>query len=237
LFCFPYAGGNAAVFRLWPGQLTADIDVCLVQYPSRHNRMKEPAYTRLPPLVQALVQALLPHLDVPFAFFGHSMGALIGFELARQLRREHLPVPMHLFVSGCRAPQISNPQPPIHHLRGTEFVEQLRRRYDSIPQEILREPELLELLLPPLQADLAIVETYTYSADAPLDCPISAFGGVQDETAGDADLAAWRDQTSKSFELVMVPGGHFFLHQAYDRLTQAVERKIAESLNRMTVSH
>ena len=109
LFCFPYAGGGASIFHRWPGKLPTMVEVCAVLLPGRGNRLTEPPFIQLSPLVQTLTEALLPHLTTPFAFFGHSMGALIGFELARQLRRQQGPSPVHLFVSGREAPQLPSP--------------------------------------------------------------------------------------------------------------------------------
>ncbi len=162
LFCFPYVGGGALIFRTWPNSLPATAEVCPVELPGRGTRLKETPFTRLLPLVQALAQALLPHLDKPFAFFGHSMGALISFELTRQLRRLYGLVPLHLFVSAHRAPQLPDPDPPIHTLPEAEFMEELRC-LNGTPKEVLEQPELMELMLPILRADFALCETYIYA--------------------------------------------------------------------------
>lgn len=213
LFCLPYAGGGASIYRLWPSELPADIDVCAIQLPGRESRLRDPAFTALSPLVHSLAQALLPALDLPFALTGHSMGALIAFELARLLRREHGLSPLHLFVSARRAPQLPSPDPPIHQLPQPAFVDSLLRRYNGIPQAILREPELMELFLPTLRADFAVIETYRYTADEPLDCPITAFGGLQDELVTRSELEGWQEQTRGAFDLYMLPGTHFFLQE------------------------
>src|SRR6266571_3288313 len=139
LFCFPYAGAGSSIFRPWvdtSGILPAEVDICPVYLPGRENRLREPLFTRLPPLVEALSHALESFLDVPFAFFGHSMGALISFELARYLRRHSLDV-MHLFVSGCRAPHIAHPDPSICQLPEPEFIEKLRL-LNGTPEPVLQ---------------------------------------------------------------------------------------------------
>lgn len=232
LFCFPYAGGGASNFLTWSDDLPPDIEVCPIQLPGRENRLRKMPFTRLPPLVQALVQALLPYLDTPFAFFGHSMGALIGFELARQLRRQYGLGPVHLFVSGHRAPQIPNPRPLIHQLPESAFVEELRR-FDGTPELVLQNTEVMEVFLPILRADFSICETYIYSPEDPLECPISAFGGLQDLLVSRHDLEAWRDQTLGSFTLRMFPGGHFFLHNARALLLRAVSQDLTQLLSRI----
>jgi medium-chain acyl-[acyl-carrier-protein] hydrolase len=212
LFCFPYAGGGALVFRNWSDGLPADVEVCPVQLPGRGTRLMEHPFTQLPPLVAALAQALSPLLDKPFAFFGHSLGALVSFELARQLRRQYGVHPVRLFVSAGRAPQIPHRGPPIHILPEKEFLAELRR-LNGTPSELLDHKELMVIMLPLLRADFAVYETYVYSSEPPLNCPISAFGGLQDRKVNNSDLEAWRAQTNISFSLRMFPGDHFFLKQ------------------------
>jgi medium-chain acyl-[acyl-carrier-protein] hydrolase len=212
LFCFPYAGAGALIFRNWSDGLPADVEVCPVQLPGRGTRLMEHPFTQLSPLVETLAQALVPLLDRPFAFFGHSLGALVSFELARRVRRRYGVHPVRLFVSAGRAPQIPHRAPPIHTLPEKEFLAELRR-LNGTPSEILNHEELMEIMLPLLRADFALYETYVYSTEPPLNCPISAFGGLQDRRVNDTDLEAWRAQTSVSFSLRMFPGDHFFLNQ------------------------
>jgi len=212
LFCFPYAGAGALIFRTWSDGLPADVEVCPVQLPGRGTRLLERPFTQLAPLVEALAQALAPLLDKPFAFFGHSLGALISFELARRIRGQYGVHPVRLFVSAGRAPQIPNRDPRVHTLPEKEFLAELSR-LKGTPNELLDHKELMEIMLPLLRADFAMYETYEYSTEPPLNCPISAFGGLQDRGVNDSDLDAWRDQTSVSFSLRMFPGDHFFLKQ------------------------
>jgi medium-chain acyl-[acyl-carrier-protein] hydrolase len=231
LFCFPYAGGGASIFHAWAASLPQEIEVCPVQLPGRENRLREPPYSWLPRLVQKLVGVLSPYLDRPSAFFGHSMGALISFELARQLRRQRLRGPAHLFVSAHRGPCRPYSLPSLSRLPTPALIEELRH-LGGTPDEILNDTQMMQFLLPVLRADFAICETYTYAHDVPLDCALSAFGGLEDSHVRDEDLAAWREQTNGSFALHMLPGGHFFLHSAREQLLQT----IAECLvNRRTV--
>jgi medium-chain acyl-[acyl-carrier-protein] hydrolase len=222
LFCFPYAGGGAGVFREWPKQLPATVEVCAVKLPGRGTRLHEPAYTSLPPLVEAIAEGLAPHLrDKPFAFFGHSMGALVGFELARLLRGRGEPSPAHLFVSGSRAPHLPTPRPHIYALPEAELIEELRR-LGGTPREVLEHPELMQLMLPIIRADFSVCQTYAHREGPPLDCPVTAFGGLQDEDIEREHVAAWRRQTTSTFSARMLPGDHFFLHTAQPQLLTAV---------------
>jgi medium-chain acyl-[acyl-carrier-protein] hydrolase len=230
LFCFPYAGGGASTFRTWSNDLPSRIQVCAVQLPGRQSRLIEPPFIRLSLLVQTLAPVLRPYFNVPFAFFGHSMGALISFELARHLRRQNSPGPAHLFVSSRRAPHIASSEPPIYALPESLFMAELHR-LSGMSKEVLQNAELMQLVLPMLRADFALCETYVYSTEGPLDCPISAFGGLQDCEVSRDDLIAWRDQTRSSFTLRMFPGNHFFLDNARALLLQAVSQDLTQLLN------
>jgi medium-chain acyl-[acyl-carrier-protein] hydrolase len=225
LFCFPHAGTGASIFRTWPEGLPADVEVCPVQFPGRGTRLREPPFTQLAPLVQALAQALVPMLDKPFAFFGHSLGALVAFELARQLRRQSDVQPVRLFVSADLAPQFPHQDRPIHALPEEEFLVELRR-LNGIPGKVWEERELMQIMLPVLRADLAVFETYVYSTEPPLNCPISAFGGLQDHRVSRGHLEAWRDQTRDSFSLRMFPGDHFFWHNTQPLLLQVLSQEL-----------
>ena len=226
LICLPYAGAGALIFRKWSDALPPDIEVCPIQLPGRGTRLTEPPFTMLSCLVEALARVLDPLLDKPFAFFGHSLGALIAFELARQIRRHHGVHPVRLFASAGRAPQIPHRTPPIHNLANKEFLAELRR-LNGTPRELLDHEELMEVMLPILRADFALYETYLYSNEPPLNCPISAFGGVQDRRVSASDLEAWRSQTSASFSLRMFPGDHFFLKEPL--LLRALSQELQSS--------
>jgi len=232
LFCFPYAGGGSSIVRTWSDDLPPEIQVCPVQLPGRENRLMEPPFTQLSPLVQTIVQVLRPHLNVPFAFLGHRMAALVSFELARELRRQYVLSPVHLFVSGHRAPQIADPDLPIHQLPESAFMEELRY-LNGTPEEVLQNGELMHLFVPILRADIAVCETYVYSTEDPLDCPISGFGGLQDCKVSPDDLVAWRDQRHTSFRLRMFRGNHFFLQSARALFLRAVSQVLTQLLGRI----
>ena len=153
------------------------------------------------------------------------MGALIGFELARLLRREHGLMPAHLFVSGRRAPQLPRDSRITYNLPEPEFLEEVRR-LDGTPKEVLEHPELMEIVSPLLRADFEVVETYSYVPEPPLDCPITVFGGLRDHDVGRDVLEPWREQTASHFTLRMLPGGHFFLHSDQSLLLSLLSEEL-----------
>jgi surfactin synthase thioesterase subunit len=221
LFCFPYAGGDATLFQSWSKNLPRTVEVCPVQLPGRGDRLREPPFTKLQPLVQAAAEAIRPYFDMPFAFFGHSMGTLISFELARLLRREGRPQPQHLFLSGSNAPQLHATGRVIYDLPDLELIEELRR-LNGTPREVLEHLELMRLLLPVVRADMAVCQTYDYLPESPLDSAINVFGGLQDFGVPREGIRAWCNQTNSSFAMWMFEGDHFFLHQALPQMLRII---------------
>lgn len=220
LFCFPYAGAGASVFREWANGFPAEIEVIPVQLPGRESRIREAPLRRVEALVEILIGDFA-NMDLPFAFFGHSMGALVSYELARKLRGDGKRAPVHLFVSARRAPSIPDDREPLHKLGDTELLEKLRE-FRGTPEEMFRYPELISFWLQILRADLESCEMYVYTDAAPLDCPISAFGGLEDPHVSREELLAWRDETTGSFRLHMFPGDHFFLHRCREMLLRVI---------------
>lgn len=235
LFCFPYAGGGASIYRTWSGVLPPEIEIYPVQPPGRETRLREKGFTRVPALIEALTPALEPYLNVPFAFFGHSMGALISFELTRQLQRQGGPMPVQLFLSGHRAPQLPKEDDPIFHLPEPEFVEELRR-LNGTPDQVLQNEELMKLMIPILRADFELCDTYQYTQVAPLPVPITAYGGLQDVEVSRDQLSGWREQTSGQFTMRMFPGDHFYLHSARALLMQTLAQDLMQVLRRLPAS-
>jgi medium-chain acyl-[acyl-carrier-protein] hydrolase len=208
------------------------VEVCPVQLPGRENRTAERGFTSMPPLVEALAAALERWRDLPYAVFGHSNGAVLGFELARLARRRGTPGPVHLFASGRRAPDVAARQPEIHQLPDAEFLRQLAE-LGGMPRAILEHPELLELILPLLRGDLALAETYEFTPGPPLAIPISAYAGAVDAEVPVWQVEAWKEQTTGPFRLQTFPGGHFFLHDDRDRLLQELGRELRPHLARL----
>lgn len=236
LFCFPYAGGSSHIYRAWRRHLPAEVDLCLVHLPGRAKRINEPPFKRLKPLVQALAEAIIPVRRQRYAFWGHSMGALISFELARELRRRGHNLPRALFVSGRRAPQVPTTEPPVSHLPEKEFIAELRR-LNGTPEELLQYPETVKLFLPVTRADFQIVETYLYEPEDPLPCGIYAYGGLQDTEASVESLSAWQRQTSSKFKARMFPGDHFFIHSSTTNLVNMLCRDLQQELCLMKVEY
>ncbi len=225
LFCFPYAGGSALLFRPWPNHILPKVEICAIQLPGRAERLSEPYFTHINELVPPLTEALSPLMNKPFAIFGYSLGAVIGFEFTRRLRRQSAQQPLHLFVAGRRAPQIPATRAPRYELPEDEFISELKR-LKGTPDEVLEHTELRELILPMIRADFALDETYDYRDEPPLDVPLSAYGGLEDPDVSQKEIAAWRLQTTAAFELSMVPGGHFFLHTSPTGLFESINRRL-----------
>jgi medium-chain acyl-[acyl-carrier-protein] hydrolase len=227
LFCLPYAGGGASIYRTWGQHLPPSIEVCAIQLPGHEDRMREAPYTRLHDLIEGLTPAILPYLDRPFALFGHSLGALLSYALTCRLRELAAPLPVHLFISSRTAPHWQSHLPELHRLPDREFLTQLQDRYGGVPPEIWQEAELRELLLPIIRADLTVFETYNYQPAPPLPCPIAVFAGLQDRHLAQDGLAAWRDLTKAAFTVQMFAGDHFYVKQRTQPLLHAVRQCLA----------
>lgn len=222
LFCFHHAGAGAGSFRPWVAPLAAEgVAVSAVQLPGRENRFLEAPYTRLDDALGALVPELTPWLDRPYAFFGHSLGALVAYEAARAVVAAGGPAPVHLHVSGRIAPQLSDPRRRLHRLSDPELLAELRA-LGGIPAAVLENRELMALTLPVLRADLAVNEGYRHAAGTPLDVPITAFGGSDDPKVQPLELGEWARQTSARFRVCVLPGGHFFTSTALPELLREI---------------
>jgi medium-chain acyl-[acyl-carrier-protein] hydrolase len=227
LFCFASAGHGPSMFRSWAALVRSDVELSIIQLPGRESRWTEAPLVRLADLLPALTQALEPRLDRPFAFFGHSLGALIAFETARHLRRARALTPCHLFASAHRAPQIPNRHPRISHLPDRHFVAEVNARHGGVPDAVAENRELMDLMLPSLKADYRLFEDYEYAPEEPLNCPLSAFGGSTDVYVTSQDIAPWEAQTTGRFELRIVSGGHFFVNDAREHVVATVMSDLA----------
>lgn len=225
LLCFPYAGGGVATYRSWAQELPDSVEVWAIQLPGRDKRRSEPPFERLGPLVRALADEVAPPPAPPFALFGHSMGALVAFEFARELRRRGAALPFHLIVSGRPAPHILAREPSGHLMTDAQLIDRLRAD-NGTPESVLQEPEFVSLFLPIIRADFAVSEAECFVAEEPLSCPISAFGGLSDPRATAAEIDAWREHTSAAFSRELFPGGHFFLDSARGALLRAVADRL-----------
>ena len=213
VICFPSAGGGGVEFLKYQRHLPEGVAICPALLPGRERRLAEPALESMAPLIAGLADGLRPALDRPFAFLGHSMGSWVAFELTRELRRRGGPQPVHLLLSGRRAPHL----PERHTFHGStdeEFLTWLQGVYGAMPPELLQNPMLLELFLPTLRADVGLLGRYEYTEQEPLDVPISMLSGSEDKSVTAAEIAGWSRHTSSSFDFQMMPGGHFFLRDS-----------------------
>lgn len=229
LFCFPYAGGAAHIYRTWSRYFPPEIEVCPLQLPGRSSRLQEMPFTSMELLVKACVRELRSYLDKPFAFFGHSMGAIIGFEIARLLRRLDGRLPVHLFVSGHGAPQLARAKTPTYSLPEPEFINEVSR-LNGTPREVLEQPELMQVVLPLLRGDFELIETYVYHDEPPLPVGLTALGGLEDEEISRADLEGWLAQTTGRFSLRMLPGDHFYLNSSPQLLLPLLAQELRSTL-------
>ncbi len=230
LFCFPYAGSGTSVFHPWARLLRPEIELCPIRLPGREGRLKEAPYEQIQLLVETLAGAVLPSLEKPFAFFGHSMGAIIAFELTRQLRRQQVPMPVYLFASGHDAPHLVSHPSPLYNLPDDEFANRVRDRYKGIPTAIWANSDLMALFLPTLRADFTLIETYVYSDEPKLDIPMMVLGGCQDGETSQAGLDGWRKQTQSVFKLKMFAGDHFFLQSERHALLETINQELSRFL-------
>lgn len=231
LFAFSYAGRGASLYFPWRAALPDWIDLVAVQLPGREGRIAEPALDRLETAVAALVTEITPLLDRPYAFFGHSMGALLCYELACALARKQAPPPVALALSGRRAPTTTDDDPLLHVMPDDDFIATMRTRYDGIPQAVLDEPALLRLALPTLRRDIELIETHVPYAHPPLRAPFVLYGGENDPQTPVASLAAWRPLTTRDAPLKQFPGGHFYLQSQQGPLLDDLTRQLAHFLS------
>ncbi len=229
LFCLPCAGGGASTFHPWGQALPADIEVCAIQLPGRENRLSDPPLRDLGSLASALAAALIPDLQKPYALFGHSMGALLAFELVNCLQRVQSPLPVHLFAASAPAPHLRRLRPPLHSLGDGPLIAAMRS-FEGLPEWLLNEPELLALVLPTLRADLEACDTYLPRPSPPLPCSITALGGIADATVRRFELAAWAYHTAQGFALRLFTGGHFFVAAQRDRVLDTISATLSPAV-------
>jgi medium-chain acyl-[acyl-carrier-protein] hydrolase len=222
LFCIPHAGGGASAYRNWGDALAPGISVGVLQLPGRESRFREPPLSELDDVLADLWRVMAPQIAGPFALFGHSMGALLAFELCHMLRRERGRQPARLFVSACRAPQLAQLATSVAALPQAAFIAEVMRRYGGIPPAILADSGYMAAILPAMRADFGILESYRAPEREPLDCPISAFGGTRDMATPPSTLAGWRSQSSAEFSLDLLDGDHFYLQTQRVALTSKI---------------
>ncbi|MFF3641034.1 thioesterase II family protein [Streptomyces sp. NPDC002564] len=236
LVCFPHAGGSASYYHplAQSPALRPHVEVLAVQYPGRQDRRREPLIDDVPELADLITRALAPFDDRPLAFFGHSMGAVLAFEVARRLRDGAGKQPCRLFVSGRRAPSRFRPG-TVHLLDDAALAQELRRAGGTDPM-FLDDPELLAEILPVVRNDYRAVELYRWTPSPPLTCPVTALVGDRDAQAATADVEAWREHTEGPFDLKVFSGGHFYLNSHQQAVTEVVSKTLADHADQLATA-
>ncbi len=222
LYAFAFAGGGASVFFPWSKLIGDGIELWAIRLPGRETRLREVPITSFSDLIATLRREVSPRLKPPYAFFGHSLGALLAYALARSQAESGNSEPRAVIAAGARAPHLPNPEPRMQGLTDAAFLTLLRERYNGIPPAVLAHPELLQLMLPTLRADIALYENYQHQPGPPLRCAVSAFGGDRDPLVTSGDLAAWRSLAGTDFTTQQFAGDHFFLQQVTAETVAAV---------------
>ncbi|MEV7727463.1 alpha/beta fold hydrolase [Streptomyces sp. NPDC087917] len=225
LVCLPHAGGAASAYLPLSRALAGGLDVLAVQYPGRQDRRREQPFTALTDLADAVARAVAPLTGRPYAVFGHSMGAVVGYETVRRLAALGLPLPRRLYVSGRGAP---TPVPAVHDRLVTDAqVLAAVAMLGGTGRAVLDDPEMLEMLLPTLRADYRALGSYGWSGGDPLPVPVTALIGDSDPVVTVAEAAGWRAQTRADFSLQVLPGGHFYLHEQLPRVAGVITDGLA----------
>ncbi|MBS1799375.1 MAG: thioesterase [Acidobacteria bacterium] len=211
LFCLPHAGSGAVTYQSWKRELPSFVEICALRLPGREMRLSERVNSNCRILSKDIAEAVAGECDLPYAIFGHSMGALLAFELARNLRDKGVSQPKLLFLSGRIGAHVALRTSPLHELPLDLFLAELEVRYGALPRELLEDREMLDFYLPILRADIKLVETYQYQTCNPLDCPIYVTAGEDDRSVWAEGLSAWKQHTTGDFGLTMYQGGHFYL--------------------------
>jgi medium-chain acyl-[acyl-carrier-protein] hydrolase len=227
LLCFPHAGSGPAPYLGWAPLLGDDIEVVAVCLPGRERRLGERRYRRMDPLIAEFCADVMPMLRPPYLFFGHSLGALIAFELCRVLeQRQEAPPPAHLFVSGCGAPHLPRARSPAHALAEGEFLARVRE-FEGLPDAVIKDREMLALVMPVLRDDFELAETYAPGRRQAVRAPLTAISGALDRSAPPASLDAWGDLALGRFRARTVPGGHFYLTDSARPVIEVIRDSVA----------
>lgn len=222
LFCFSYAGGTAATFRNWQDRLGCNVEVVSIQLPGRANRFGEQAFTEMEPLIEELYEVVSSYLDKPYAFFGHSLGSRIAFQLAVECVRKRARLPVHFIASASRGPHLPIGIGDIYKLPDEQFLAEMGK-LNGTPQEILENKELMRILTPQLKADFCLAYKYQYGGDIKLDIPISVFSGKEDTDISYNDLNEWGKNFVGQPDISMFEGGHFFIDDEDSDIVEKVK--------------
>ncbi|MCP3742352.1 thioesterase II family protein [Rossellomorea sp. BNER] len=227
LFCIPFAGGSAVIYSKWKKWMAHSIEVNEVELAGRGRRMNEPLIENMEEMVEDIYDSIKNYITEPYSIFGHSMGGLLTYELCHKLQKEGYPAPVHVFVSGRKAPQLKARKKLIHSLPDQEFITEILK-YDGMDKNIFENKELANIFLPILKADFKLIETYKFNPPFNLlKSNISVFHGMDDKTVDVEELSLWSEVTKKESKIYTFPGGHFFINE----YPEQVVNKINETLS------
>ena len=235
IFCFPHGGGGPQAYIDWAKKLPEEIEVMALCLPGRSMRFKETLLTKTDDIVSRVSEEITSYMDKPFAFFGHSTGALWAFETARELRKKRASTPFHLMVSALPAPDMLFTESPLYPLPDDELAH-IITQWGLLPNEIIQNSELLDMILPPLRADFEASERYRYVDATQPDIPITAFGGKKDEQVPEHHLKAWAEYTSGDFSLKLFNGGHFYTETCQELVLESVAKIVEKELKSIPLS-
>jgi surfactin synthase thioesterase subunit len=229
LFCFPYAGANASVYMPWQSEVSSSIEICAIQLPGRGKRYRDVPCTSFEPMIETLAQTIQEQPYLPFAFFGHSMGGLLAFEVARYFKRYHLPMPRKLIISGCAAPRYRGFPTKLHLLDDHALIEVLKD-FNGTPREVMENRELMQLLLPAVRSDFALLYDYRYHPAPVLDLPLSVLAGRSDGHTSVEQVRGWEEETTGACSPHWFDGDHFFIHSNSNAVVRFVNKELGELL-------
>lgn len=232
LFCFPYAGGSIRTYMTWCKHFNSDVEVVLVQPPGRGDRFTEPAHENMTPYIAELMQYASYITDIPYVFFGHSLGSRVAFELSCKLKLLNMSLPVYFIASGSRAPHMKNKNASLYALPDNEFMEQLKK-LNGTPKEVLANSELMEVLLPLLRADFNIADNYKANKVC-MPFPILTLHGEKDHSISTAQACAWRELSSAHHKLIKLPGDHFFINQNQADVLKIISPIVNNALHSIT---
>lgn len=230
LICLAHAGGQPSAYLPWQSVLGPHVEVCAVQLPGRAMRFGEAPLRKFRHVLDELLDMVGRHDDLPYVLFGHSLGALLAYELARASVSGGVRRPLHVFVSGCGAPQIQRVPRRLHEMEDEALADALRR-YDGTPSEVLADRELMQLLFPVLRADFAVVDDYCYQPGPKLPMPLTVLAGRQDAEVPVDNVLAWPDETDAGCEILWFEGGHFFIETARGSVVNHVAERLRPLLH------
>jgi acyl transferase domain-containing protein/surfactin synthase thioesterase subunit/short-subunit dehydrogenase len=220
LFCFHHAGGGPSAFSGWRKKIPDDIDLCLIQLPGHELRRGEPLLATLDPVISGITQSLRQYLDVPYVFFGHSMGALLAVEVAKNLIKLNVPLPKYLILSSA-SPITEVSRQDLSSLSDEDFIDFINKNFGGIPSSLLENKEILKEFLPTMRADFSILNSLPPLKEA-LNIPVTTIYCMDDPSNSEESINKWASTTRASYQSIKLPGGHFEIINNADSFIEVV---------------